>query len=115
MSPILVLKDGRPVLAIGAAGGRTILSTVYYGLVRLLDRGDAPDAAVAATRFHIETAEPVRVEEGGEALVAGLTARGHQAILRPRFGSLQAIHFGEEPGLMTGVADWRRSGTIASA
>ncbi|MGH2374718.1 MAG: gamma-glutamyltransferase, partial [bacterium] len=112
MSPILVVKDRQPLLAAGAAGGRTIVSTLLNGLVRLLDLGEPTDAAVSTTRYHIETAEPVTIEEGNEALAEGLSARGHMVALRPRFGALQAIRVDAGPDVMTGVADPRRDGTV---
>jgi gamma-glutamyltranspeptidase/glutathione hydrolase len=111
MSPLLALRGETPWLALGGAGGRTILSNLSHVLVRVVDRGDRLEDALTAPRFHIETAEPVTVEEGGEALAAGLERLGHRVVIRPRFGSLQAIQFGAEPGVMTGVADPRRAGT----
>jgi gamma-glutamyltranspeptidase/glutathione hydrolase len=112
MSPLLVLDGDRPSLALGGAGGRTILSNVCHVLVRAVDRGEPLDAALTARRFHIETAEPVTVEEGGETMAEGLKRLGHRVEIRPPFGSLQAIGIGAEPDLMTGVADPRRAGTI---
>ena len=112
MSPLLVLEGDRPWLALGGAGGRTILSNLCHVLVRVVDRGESLDAALTARRFHIETAEPITVEQGGEALAEGLTRLGHRVEIRPPFGSLQAIQLGAEPDLMTGVADPRRAGTI---
>lgn len=112
MSPVLVIRDRRPLLALGAAGGRTIVSTLLNALVRLLDLGEPAEAAVSTTRFHLETAEPVTIEEGNETLAEGLSARGHQVQRRPRFGSLQTIHLGAAPDVMTGIADPRRNGTV---
>ncbi|MGH2405784.1 MAG: gamma-glutamyltransferase family protein [bacterium] len=112
MSPILAIKNARPALAIGAAGGRTILSTVINSIVRLLDLNEGPHAAVSTPRFHIETAEPVLIEQGGDSLADGLTRRGHRVQLRPRFGSLQGILFSAAPSVMTGIADPRRAGTV---
>ncbi len=115
MSPTLVLRGGRPLLVIGAAGGRTVESNIFHSLVRLIDLDEAPEAAIAAVRFHVETAEPVLIEEGGEALAEGLAQRGHQVQLRPRFGAVQAIHIGPDLDRLTGVADPRRAGTVLSA
>ena len=112
MSPILVVKDRRPLLAAGSAGGRTIVSTLLNALVRLLDLGEPAEAAVSTARFHIETAEPVTIEEGNETLAEGLSGRGHAVAARPRFGSLQAIRIDAETDVMTGVADPRRNGTV---
>jgi gamma-glutamyltranspeptidase/glutathione hydrolase len=112
MSPLLVLRDDAPWLAVGGAGGRTIVSTLSHVLVRVIDRAEGLEGALTAPRFHVETAEPVVVEEGGEALAAGLQRLGHRVELRPRFGALQAIQVGAGAGSMVGVADPRRAGTI---
>ena len=52
MSPTLVLKDGQPVIALGAAGGPKIISQVVLELVCLLDLGMSPEEAVAQPRIH---------------------------------------------------------------
>ena len=52
MSPTIVLKDGQPILAIGAAGGPTIISQTLIGLIGVLDFGLGVDAALASPRFH---------------------------------------------------------------
>jgi gamma-glutamyltranspeptidase/glutathione hydrolase len=111
MCPTLLMRGGKPLFCVGGAGGRTIQSNVAHMIVRVLDRGEAPERAMEATRFHVESAEPVYVEEGGDALATGLRALGHEVKMRPRFGSLQAIYF-DPDGSMTGVADGRRAGTI---
>lgn len=112
MSPVLVLDRAAPSLALGGAGGRTIVSNLIHALVRVIDRAQGLDEALAASRFHVETAEPVAIEEGGQALAVGLERLGHRVEIRSRFGSLQAIQMGAGPGAMTGVADPRRAGTI---
>jgi gamma-glutamyltranspeptidase/glutathione hydrolase len=114
MSPLLLVRDGRPTLALGGAGGRTIINNLCQVLVRLLDIGESLEDAIAAVRVHVETAEPVQVEAGGEAIAAGLERLGHSTKIRPRFGALQAIRFGPG-GAMSGVADPRRGGTVAVA
>jgi gamma-glutamyltranspeptidase / glutathione hydrolase len=111
MSPMLLTQGDRPLFCIGGAGGRTIQGNVAHMIVRVVDRGETLEDAMDAPRFHIETAEPVLVEEGGDAIAAGLGKLGHQVKMRPRFGSLQAIYF-DGDGSMTGVADKRRAGTI---
>jgi gamma-glutamyltranspeptidase/glutathione hydrolase len=115
MAPLLVLRGGRPVLALGGAGGRTIINNLCQVLVRLVDLGETPTAAIGAARVHVETAEPVRVEEGGEAIVAGLERLGHAVQIRPRFGALQAIRVGPGEHQMSGAADLRRAGTVTHA
>jgi gamma-glutamyltranspeptidase/glutathione hydrolase len=50
MDPIIVLKDGKPVLALGSPGGATIITTVLQILVNHLDLGMPIDQALAAPR-----------------------------------------------------------------
>jgi gamma-glutamyltranspeptidase / glutathione hydrolase len=50
MSPTIVVRDGRPVLAIGSPGGATIITTVLQILVEHLDRGASLPEAIAAPR-----------------------------------------------------------------
>ncbi len=50
MSPTIVLKQRRPVLALGAAGGATIITTVLQTLINRIDLHMSLPAAVAAPR-----------------------------------------------------------------
>jgi len=52
MSPTLVEKDGKIVMAIGAPGGPRIISSVLQVLYRTLGRGQNLEAAVEAPRVH---------------------------------------------------------------
>lgn len=52
MSPTIVLRDGHPILSIGAAGGPTIISQTVLNLVAVLDLGLPLDAALAQPHFH---------------------------------------------------------------
>jgi gamma-glutamyltranspeptidase / glutathione hydrolase len=50
MSPTIVLRDGRPFLAVGAAGGATIITTVLQILTDRIDLGMSLPDAIAAPR-----------------------------------------------------------------
>ncbi len=63
MSPTIVLKDGRPVLALGSPGGSTIITTVLQILVNRFERGLDIEAALAAPRAsqrNSQTTKPSR-------------------------------------------------------
>ena len=47
MSPTIVLKDGRPVLTVGAAGGPKIITQTVLAIVRHLDLDFSIDEALA--------------------------------------------------------------------
>ncbi|MDA2930720.1 gamma-glutamyltransferase family protein, partial [Acidobacteria bacterium AH-259-O06] len=50
-SPIIVLKDGKFVLALGTPGGETIGQTQFQALLNVLDFGMSIQEAIAAPRF----------------------------------------------------------------
>ncbi|MDQ8047309.1 MAG: gamma-glutamyltransferase, partial [Patulibacter sp.] len=50
MSPTIVLKDGRPWLAVGSPGGASIITTVFQTLLNRIDGGMTLEQAVAAPR-----------------------------------------------------------------
>jgi gamma-glutamyltranspeptidase/glutathione hydrolase len=52
MTPTIVLKDGKPVLIVGAPGGSRIITTVLEVIVNVIDHGLTLQEAVDARRFH---------------------------------------------------------------
>jgi gamma-glutamyltranspeptidase/glutathione hydrolase len=77
-SPTIVLRDGRPLLALGAPGGRRIISAIVQSLVNLLDFELGIQEAVSAPRVHCEgslTEAEARLEP---ALLEELASRGHR-------------------------------------
>ena len=115
MSPTLVLKDGQPVIALGAAGGPKIISQVVLELVCLLDLGMAPEEAVAQPRIHhqwypnelmVEKTLP-RVQR------AGLAKRGHKLRQMPPMGVSQIVARSADGKGFVGAADPRAGGNAA--
>lgn len=51
-SPMMALRDGRPVLVLGGAGARRIISAAVQTVSRWADQGMEVEAAMAAPRFH---------------------------------------------------------------
>ena len=52
MSPTIVLKDGKPFMTVGAAGGPTIITQVLLAISNVIDLGDDLGTALARPRFH---------------------------------------------------------------
>ncbi len=79
MSPTIVLQDGKPIIAIGAAGGPKIISAVLVQLVAMLDLGKTPAEAIALPRIHQQwSPDELMVEKMLPANVkAALEQRGH--------------------------------------
>lgn len=113
MSPTLVLREGEPVLSIGAAGGPTIITQTLLAIVGMVDLGMTPAEALAQPRFHHQWyPDSLRVEEQmPEEVVSGLEARGHQIRRVGRIGVSQAVaRDGDE---LLGVHDPRVPGMAA--
>ena len=62
MCPSIVLRDGRPVLALGARGGRKIPNAVLETLTQFVALNRPLVAAVAAPRPHTEGTSAVELE-----------------------------------------------------
>jgi gamma-glutamyltranspeptidase/glutathione hydrolase len=54
MCPTIVLGDGRPLLALGATGGRKIPNALFVVLAHYIGLGASASDAVAAPRLHTE-------------------------------------------------------------
>lgn len=116
MSPTIVLKDGKPVLALGTPGGHRIFAAVLQGIINVIDHGMTPQEAVEAPR--VWTMGPVlEIEDTFPNLsevVAGLERRGHRVAVVPKIaGGMGAIAIDPDTGLMTGASCWRADGSPA--
>ncbi len=111
MAPTMVLRDGRPVWALGLPGGVRIFASVLQALVNLIDHGMSLQEAVEAPRVWTQGQE-LEVESAVPAAVrAGLAARGHRVVAVPHVaGGMGAIAF-ENDGALTGAACWRADGS----
>jgi gamma-glutamyltranspeptidase/glutathione hydrolase len=112
MSPTIVCSGGEPMLALGAAGGPTIISQTLLHLVGLMDLGLAADKALQQPRMHhqwkpdqlmLESAFPAEIAEE-------LVRRGHKIKKGNVFGVSQITARGSD-GVMTAAADPRASGS----
>ena len=78
MSPTIVLRHGRPFMAVGAAGGATIITTVLEILMNRIDRGMTLPEAIAYPRASQRNSSSSQAEPAFLALptTAGLEALG---------------------------------------
>lgn len=119
-SPILVMKDGAPVLAIGTPGGETIGQTQFQVLLNILDFDMPIQEAVEAARISL-VADPnfyragsaisVRIENRmNPDTVSGLEALGHDVELVDGWalGSMQGVLKDLATGTWLAGADPRR-------
>ena len=111
MTPTIVFRDGRPVLAIGGSGGTAIPVNITQVLFSVLVRGVPADAAVTARRFSLATRDAtLQLEpEFTEAERADLVWRGEILRMTPRTAlAVQLLGWGENG--LEGGADPRKHG-----
>ena len=110
MSPTLVLKGNQPVLAVGAAGGPTIITQTLLAMVHTLDYGLPLNEALAQPRFHHQwKPDTLRIElKAGQSVLNQLRQRGHQLKLYNSMGATQAVGWFE--GKFKAVHDPRSKG-----
>ena len=61
MSPVIVLKDGKPFCTFGMPGGTKIVNVTAQLALNLTDFGLSPEEAIRAPRVHTEGADPIAV------------------------------------------------------
>jgi gamma-glutamyltranspeptidase / glutathione hydrolase len=110
MTPTLVLKDGKPFLALGSPGGPTIINTVLEVMVNVLDFGMNVQDAVNWPRFHHQWMPDVLAVEPGYSLftLALLESRGYKIRQAGAQGECAAISW--DDGWLAGAADPRTEG-----
>ena len=112
MSPTIVLRDKRPLLTVGAAGGPTIISQVLLAIVNHVDRKLPLAQAVAAPRFHHQWSPDALILEKSFSPQwnKSLSARGHEIRFRDSMGVTQAIGMSEDGLSFIGIHDARVPG-----
>jgi gamma-glutamyltranspeptidase/glutathione hydrolase len=113
MTPTIVSKDGRLLLALGAPGGPRIINGVLQVLVNVIDFGLDVQRAVDQPRLHHQwKPDRLRVEPGfSPDTLALLEMRGH--VIEPIFtvGSVEAI--AAAGGWLQGAQNGRSAGKAA--
>ena len=112
MSPTIVLKDGKPILALGAAGGPTIISQTVQNLVGILDLGLRLDEALAQPRIHHQwQPNELRIERAmPKEIQAALKKRGHHLDEKTDVGASHAVGLGPNGKSFVGASEPRAGG-----
>jgi gamma-glutamyltranspeptidase/glutathione hydrolase len=112
MSPTIVVRDGRPILAIGTPGGKRIFGAVAQALLNVIDHRMTLQEAVEAPRVWTEGAQ-LELEDGFSnvsGLKAALEALGHPvSIVEKVAGGMNGVLV-DEHGWLHGAACWRADG-----
>jgi gamma-glutamyltranspeptidase/glutathione hydrolase len=113
MTPTIVLKNAQPVLAVGAAGGPTIITATLEVLLDVVDLGMDAQTAIDRPRFHHQwSPDELKVEKTmAPALIANLKKRGHVVRKVGALAVAQAVGIGPGGEGFVGAADPRAGGT----
>ena len=112
MSPTIVFgPDGMVRLAVGAAGGATIIAQVAKAIIGVIDWDLSAQEAIALPVIYAPGGNTVFVERGTahEAMIPALQALGHSEV-RLRDPSFKANAIEWKNGRWTGAADPRSEG-----
>ncbi len=113
MSPTLILKSGKPFMAVGASGGPTIISGTLQTILRIVDFGMAPFEAVSEPRLHAQwMPDLVFIEAISDTDAAILEKRGHKLKISPGFTAVQVVV--KRDGVYQGASDPRKKGLPAA-
>lgn len=113
MTPTIIVKDGKAVFALGAAGGPKIITATTQVLLNLVDRKRTPTAAVQAPRLHHQWLPNVLDLEPRlyRDLRDPLTAFGHK--IQERNGNAVTQAVSRSPDGLQAGSDPRKGGRPA--
>jgi gamma-glutamyltranspeptidase/glutathione hydrolase len=114
MTPTLILKNNKPYVTIGTPGGTTIPTSVFQGIVNLIDFDMNADDAVNKPKFHHQwLPDEVSVERDFDAeTIKQLQAMGYKINVRGSIGRTEAIRILSN-GKRETIADKRGDDSVA--
>ena len=107
MCPTILTRDGRPVMAIGAAGGRQIFPAITQLVSYVLDRGMSLEEAFHAPRIDAST-PTVTVDTAAPDGVAAAVGQHYPVRMAPN--GLHPVNFSIPSAVMLDPASGRRTG-----
>jgi len=112
--PMLVMRDGKPWIAIGSPGGHTIVQTVPQMVMNMIDFRMDIQQAIAAPRLSFIEPDIIAMDEGvPQSTREALTALGHNVQVR-RLGNAHGltVEYDKQgrPERFTGGSDPRGEG-----
>lgn len=121
MAPTLVLKEGKPFLALGSPGGSTIITTVLQTILNRVDLGMSISEAIAAPRASQRntakvTAEPDFIAAHGKELTTyghQFTPSGDAFTSAAEIGAATAVEFLPDGRMVAAAEPVRRGGGSA--
>ena len=98
MSPTIVVKDGKPVLLLGGAGGSRIITAALQVIVNVVDFGMTVEKALEHPRFHHQFKPNILFTESGfpESLSDNQNSGSYEVVESGYLGRVQAIGWNEK-------------------
>lgn len=115
MTPTIVLKEGKPFMAVGAAGGPRIITSTLQAVVNVIDFGADIQEAISDPRIHHQwSPDYLFVDpEISPDCAQELFRLGHRVARYDLGAVVQGVMIDPETGLYFGGADPRAGGTAA--
>ena len=120
ISPVIVFKDDKPLLALGAAGGSRIPSSIVNVISRIIDYEMSLSEALYAPRVHpleeginLEVVDGTRWNEDDSTFFSQLGYMVEMRRLPGQFGRIHAVMLDTLTGEWIGCADPDWEGTAA--
>ena len=112
MSPTLVLKDGQPLIALGAPGTTRIITGVMQVITKVIDHGMDIQDAIDAVRMHDDFGTLILERRVPESVIEALEAMGHKLNTGEEWFTFPCVQACErkDDGTLKGAADPRRDG-----
>jgi gamma-glutamyltranspeptidase/glutathione hydrolase len=108
-TPALVFDDKGPQMALGAPGGRMVLTSVLQVMLNVLDFGLGMQAAITAPRIHCETGSlwvdprlPAEVIEGLRRIRDDVVLRAETRLVSSYYGRPNGISIDRVEGVLRG-------------
>jgi gamma-glutamyltranspeptidase/glutathione hydrolase len=115
MTPTIILKNNKPIVALGSPGATTIIASVAQTIINMIDFEMPIYEAILAPRVYSSVYPKVEWEIGiSRETRLGLLAKGHALEEDPEeyIGDVHAVLFDRENNGMYGGTDDTREGTV---
>ncbi len=120
MCPLILKEGDKPIMAVGASGGRRIMAAVFQLMTYVADFGMEPEEAAHHPRIDVSSPDAVTADRRlGEEIIAALSAEAPTEVVT---AGVLPINFAcpnliiqRADGTRTGISDWSSPLSLAIA
>ena len=120
MCPLILKENDKPIMAVGASGGRRIMASVFQLMTYVADFGMTPEAAAHYPRLDVSGPDDVTADRRlGEEVIAALSADAPTEVVT---AGVYPINFAcpnlivqRADGSRSGISDWVSPWSLAVA